>query len=225
MLVQRAVDELFNQGKLEAAEEIYGPAYAAHERHFAQLIRAAFPDLQLRIESMIAEDDRIATRWICEGTRRGTFLGVAPTGRRARWTGTWTQRIDGGRIAEGMDWGNWDMAGLMAQLTGPGMLPREYVLPGDAVFPEGVVVSKTGEWFASSFTRGTIFRGRVEKPQAEVFLEGGGARRADERARSRARRAWAPARLRRHDHARSVASTRGDADPLPVRDGRLCRLA
>jgi len=34
------------------------------------------------------------------------------------WTGTWTQRVAGGRIVEGMSWGNWDQAGLVKQLGG-----------------------------------------------------------------------------------------------------------
>ncbi len=50
--------------------------------------------------------------------------------------------------------------------------PIEYVLPGDAVFPEGITVQ--GErFYVSSTTDGTIFRGSRKKSQAGIFLPGG----------------------------------------------------
>jgi len=80
-IVRRAVDELFNRGNLGVAEELYAPEYAAHERRFTELVRAAFPDLSIRIESIVAEDEMVSTHWTCEGTHQGAFLGIAPTGK------------------------------------------------------------------------------------------------------------------------------------------------
>jgi len=52
--------------------------------------------------------------------------------------------------------------------------PDEYILPGDEVFPEGIAFQRsTGNFFVSSTTDGTIFRGHVRQPEAEVFLPGG----------------------------------------------------
>lgn len=49
-----------------------------------------------------------------------------------------------------------------------------YILPGDAVFPEGIAYQPTtGDFFVSSTTDGTIFRGNVRKESASVFLPGG----------------------------------------------------
>ena len=54
-------------------------------------------------------------------------------------------------------------------------LPDAYVLPGDAVYPEGSAVDEaTGTFWISSTTDGTIFRGTIDDPTAEVFLPGGG---------------------------------------------------
>ena len=50
--------------------------------------------------------------------------------------------------------------------------PESYILPGDAVFPEGIV-ARADEFFASSFTQGTIYRGRLDRSSADVFLAGG----------------------------------------------------
>lgn len=71
---------------------------------------------------------------------------------------------------------------LSAALTactsgGPPTLPetsRTYVLPGNAVFPEGVAYrSSTGNFFVSSTTDGTIYRGNLNEASASVFLPGG----------------------------------------------------
>jgi sugar lactone lactonase YvrE len=51
---------------------------------------------------------------------------------------------------------------------------NRYVLPGSAVFPEGVAYqSDTGNFFVSSTTDGTIFRGKVGGGAAQPFLKGG----------------------------------------------------
>lgn len=51
---------------------------------------------------------------------------------------------------------------------------ERYVLPGEQVFPEGVAYrSDTGDFYVSSTTDGTVFRGNVESgpKEAQVFLE------------------------------------------------------
>ena len=47
-----------------------------------------------------------------------------------------------------------------------------YELPGEDVFPEGVTV-EGHDFYVSSTTDGTVFRGRLGRRQAEVFLPGG----------------------------------------------------
>jgi Cu-Zn family superoxide dismutase len=51
--------------------------------------------------------------------------------------------------------------------------PSRYILPGDAVYPEGIAYQKsTGHFYVGSTTDGTIFRGHVGDPEAEVWLPG-----------------------------------------------------
>ncbi len=51
---------------------------------------------------------------------------------------------------------------------------ERYILPGDTVFPEGIAYQPTtGDFFVSSTTDGTIFRGNVQSESADVFLPGG----------------------------------------------------
>jgi Cu-Zn family superoxide dismutase len=64
---------------------------------------------------------------------------------------------------------------LSAVLAGPAWgLPNEYVLPGKAVFPEGVAVRPgTSQFFVSSTSDGTVFRGTLGKSRTKVFLAPG----------------------------------------------------
>jgi Cu-Zn family superoxide dismutase len=49
-----------------------------------------------------------------------------------------------------------------------------YTLPGAAVFPEGVAYqASTGDYFTGSTTDGSILRGNIARPEAEVWLAGG----------------------------------------------------
>ena len=53
-------------------------------------------------------------------------------------------------------------------------LPSEYRLPGASVFPEGIAVRPgTDQFFVSSTSDGTIFRGTLGQARAKVFLERG----------------------------------------------------
>jgi Cu-Zn family superoxide dismutase len=50
----------------------------------------------------------------------------------------------------------------------------DYLLPGDGVFPEGITEDPDGvRFYVSSYAQGTIFRGRLDEPEAEVWLAPG----------------------------------------------------
>lgn len=126
-IVRRQEEELFTQGNLDAADEIYARNYVGHDPSNAEDIRGleaakqaaadyreAFPDPQVTIEDLIAEGDRVAARVRFRGTHQGELEGLAPTGRRVESTGIIISRIEGDKIAE--DWANFDDLGLMRQL-------------------------------------------------------------------------------------------------------------
>jgi predicted ester cyclase len=123
-VVRRAVDEVFNQGQLEAAERHFAPEFAAEERLFAERIRRAFPDLVITLDRVVQEGPWVAVHWTATGTQRGEFAGIAPTGRRATWSGAWFWRVEGPRIVDGKALNVWDQFGLRAQLAGAGSVPR-----------------------------------------------------------------------------------------------------
>ncbi|WP_407176983.1 ester cyclase [Bradyrhizobium sp. STM 3562] len=72
------------------------------------------PDLKVSIEAMVAADDKLAASFVYEGTHQGVLLGVAPTGKRLRFTSCDIFRIVSGKIAE--HWGMGDIAGQLAQM-------------------------------------------------------------------------------------------------------------
>ena len=49
-------------------------------------MRTGFSDVQWNIEDLIADENKVAVRWILTGTHNGEFLGVKPTGIKIKTT-------------------------------------------------------------------------------------------------------------------------------------------
>lgn len=125
--IHRWFDEVWNKGRMEAIDELCRPDAIGHGqvqhevdvglaefKQFARDLRTAFPDIRITIHETLAQGDKVVARWSAKMTHSGTFLGFAPTGRKAEVTGTSIQRIVDGKIAEG--WDNWDQLGLLVQI-------------------------------------------------------------------------------------------------------------
>ena len=126
-LARRVIEEMFNAGNLEVADELLAPDYVDHDpslpedvhgpegfKQYVGMYRAAFPDLHVQIEDQLAEGDRVATRWTGTGTHDGELAGIAPTGKRVTVPGMEIVRIANGRLVEG--WEGYDSGTLMRQL-------------------------------------------------------------------------------------------------------------
>jgi steroid delta-isomerase-like uncharacterized protein len=125
-LVRREVDEVWNQGNLAAADELFAADVIVHGglpgqppgveaiKQGVELNRAAFPDFHVTIDDLIAEGDKVVLRATTRGTHKGELLGMPPTGKQATMTGMTTVRIADGKIAE--VWTCSDLFGLMQQL-------------------------------------------------------------------------------------------------------------
>ena len=77
-------------------------------------MHSAFPDLQMNVEDMIAEGDKVVARVRMSGTHQGEFMGIDPTGNRVEISGIDILRVADGKIVE--HWGNFDDLGMMQQL-------------------------------------------------------------------------------------------------------------
>jgi steroid delta-isomerase-like uncharacterized protein len=78
---------------------------------------AAFPDFQLRVERWIVDGDTVVTEDVLEGTHKGTFAGIAPTGRKVSLPMMHLYRVADGRITERVAYH--DTAGILRQLSDP----------------------------------------------------------------------------------------------------------
>ena len=120
-IVRRVWDEVWTRRSLAVADEIFAPEYAAHERAFMPAWLAAFPDWRFEVEEMVAESDRVVTRFVGRGTHHGRTssfgLGaIAPTGRPVEMRGYITHRLAGGRIVDGRGSVLLDRLGVLEQL-------------------------------------------------------------------------------------------------------------
>ncbi len=134
-LTRRVMEEMFNKGNLDVADELLAPDFVDHDpampedvrgpegfKEYVGAFRSAFSDLHIRIDDQIAEGDKVVTRWTGTGTHDGDFMGIAPTGNRGEITGMEIRRISGGKLVEG--WEGYDALGLM-QLMGAIPTPEE----------------------------------------------------------------------------------------------------
>ena len=79
----------------------------------------AFPDMHIEIEDGAMHEGLVFRRWRMTGTHEGTFLGIAPTGRRVQLSGVDVERIQDDRIVE--HWTYWDRMSLAEQLGATGV--------------------------------------------------------------------------------------------------------
>lgn len=125
-IVHRFLEEVLNQRNAGAAAAVCAPDVTWHggpmgDAHdllsFQNKLRSifrSFPDLNVEVHDVIAENDRVAVRLTMRGTQLGHFQGVAPTGREISSSAMNTYRIADNRIVE--EWWQHDLLGLMKQL-------------------------------------------------------------------------------------------------------------
>jgi steroid delta-isomerase-like uncharacterized protein len=127
---RRLLEESFNDGNFALVDELvagdalnHDPALPAQMRDLrgpealkrvVSMYRAAFPDLRMTVDDVIATNDKVVLRWHSDGTHRGELAGLAPTGSRGSVTGISIDRWEGGKIVEA--WAEWDNMGLARQL-------------------------------------------------------------------------------------------------------------
>ena len=113
-LARRVIEEMFNKGNLDVADELIAQDYVDHDqampedihgpegfKDYVSMYRSAFPDLHIQIEDQIAEGDKVVTRWTGTGTHEGELAGIAPTDNQVTLPGMEIVRISDGKLVEG----------------------------------------------------------------------------------------------------------------------------
>ncbi len=125
--VVRALIEAVNEGNLDAAEEHIAEGIVGYNvppglepggasaRQFLTLLRNSVQGLEITIEDLIAERDRVAARLTVRGNWQHEILGAAPTGEETLWTGIFIFRVTEGQIAE--YWAEGSFGGLGPRIT------------------------------------------------------------------------------------------------------------
>jgi steroid delta-isomerase-like uncharacterized protein len=127
-LLQRWFDSIWNQGRVEVADELLAPGAILHEtavgsdatqtaddfKTMARVLRRAIPDIKFRVDQTVQSGDLAVARLTVTGTHSGPGLGFPASGRSFRITGMAMIRLSGDRTVEG--WSNFDMLGLYEQL-------------------------------------------------------------------------------------------------------------
>ncbi len=119
--------EALNAGDTETLLAVMAPDFVMHLAEFPaplgreawregfEMMRRAFPDLEARVEDVIAADDKVAVRVTFRGTHRGEFQGSPATGREVHYVSHEIYRVVNGLFAE--EWVCSDNATLFRQLT------------------------------------------------------------------------------------------------------------
>lgn len=126
-IIHRFVDEFKNGGgSLAPLEELLDVSLVHHLpapglppeipgfQAIAGYIFAAFPDVHVTAELVIAEGDLVTELSVVHATHTGPFQGVAPTGRKVVWTENNINRIGDDKITE--MWVCADLLGIMRQI-------------------------------------------------------------------------------------------------------------
>ena len=129
-LVRRFIDEVFLKGDFSAVDELMTDDFISHTsgpggagkdgmKETIKRVSAGLSDASMKIEDMIAEDDRVAVRLTGHAVQTGEFMGMPPSGKSYTIGEIHIFRTSGGRVAE--HWHQADFLGMMRQL---GMMPE-----------------------------------------------------------------------------------------------------
>jgi steroid delta-isomerase-like uncharacterized protein len=118
--------DAWNAKDIDTAVDLLAPEFVRHDanmpdvvgpraqRDFLDGMFLAFPDLTLRPERIIAQDNLVAVHLTAHGSHRGEFIGIPATQREATVQAVDIYRLADSRIAE--QWVIIDVLGLMQQL-------------------------------------------------------------------------------------------------------------
>ena len=129
-LVRAFYERVWDQGDVAFALEVFHDDYVRHDLRPSQAeggaagqvrvasdFRRAFPDLRYTVDLLLGDEDLVAARWTASGTHTGQWGQVAPTGKRATFSGVNIFRFRDGKVAE--IWNHRDDLGLMTQVGAP----------------------------------------------------------------------------------------------------------
>jgi steroid delta-isomerase-like uncharacterized protein len=129
-VIQAFIEDVLNEGRLERANDLVKEDFVELDplpgqergreglKAVVHALRLAFPDMHWVVKEMVAEGQKVVTRFVWTGTHRGVFLGIPATGRSVEVKGVVIDRLEDGKMADSRIL--MDTMGLMGQL---GVIP------------------------------------------------------------------------------------------------------
>jgi len=111
-VIRNFVEEVINQGRLERADALVQSDFVELDpfpgqrpgreglKELIGLLLGAFPDMHWVIDEMVAEGEKVVTRFHWTGTHQGAFLGILATGRHVKVNGVVIDRLEEGMMAD-----------------------------------------------------------------------------------------------------------------------------
>jgi len=104
------LEDVLGRGRIAENEHLYAPTFVAHagarnatraeDRAATEGWRQAFPDLEVRVLRMVAENDLVAVHFTARGTNSGSGNGLPATGVSVEAGGMTIFRLVDGQIVE-----------------------------------------------------------------------------------------------------------------------------
>ncbi len=128
-LIRRWFEEVWNKKREEAIDELFDEEGVAHGlagegggalrgpagfKPFFRQFRDAFPDIEVVVEDIVAEGDKVAARCSVRGRHQSDSLGFAATNQPVEFDGICIVRVRDGKIAEA--WNNFDFMAMFVQV-------------------------------------------------------------------------------------------------------------
>jgi predicted ester cyclase len=125
-IARRVLEELFERGNLEAAEELIHPEFVNHEappdnpqgpeglKETVGWLRGLWGPTRFEVADEIGEGDKVVARVTMHGRHVGEFLGKPPTGKEFATKQIHIWRIEDGKVIE--HWSVRDDLGQALQL-------------------------------------------------------------------------------------------------------------
>jgi steroid delta-isomerase-like uncharacterized protein len=111
-VIGRFLEEVINQGRLEAADEIVQEDFIELDplpgqrqgreglKEVIAMLRSAFPDKHWVVDESIASGDKAVTRFTWTGTHLSNFVGIPATGRPVKVKGVVIDRLAAGKMSD-----------------------------------------------------------------------------------------------------------------------------
>ena len=128
-LVRRFNEDVFNKGDVAAIDKYIAADAIDHNpppgtsgtqgdlegfKKWLTAFRAAFPDLKVTLDEVIAEGDLVVFRNTMTGTQKGEYMGMPASGKAISVEAIDIVRVKDGKMVE--HWGQLDAMGMMQQL-------------------------------------------------------------------------------------------------------------